>query len=125
MPDNRTLQELTPKQKKMIAIILEAPSISEGCRKARVSRQWFYESMKDDTFRAEFIRQRQAVVDEALHALKTATGEAINVLRELLKAEGESVRLKTAQTIVENVLKSVEIERLEKRVEELERNIKG
>lgn len=124
MPDDTILQELTPKQKKMIAIILEAPSISEGCKRAKVSRQWFYISMQDSTFKAEFVRQRQELVDLALHELKTSTSEAVSVLRELLRAEGESVRLRTAQAILENVLKSIEIENLEKRVEELERSLK-
>lgn len=124
MTANKDLQNLTEKQKKAIPLILEAPSISEGCRKAGISRVCFYEWLKDPVFKAAFARQRQELVDLALHELKTSASEAVGVLRGLLKAEGESIRLRTAQAILENVLKSIELENIEKRVEELERKLK-
>ena len=114
-------QNLTKKKLKAIALIIEAKNITAGVKKAGVSKTTFYEWLKDPEFKAEFVRQRQELIDLALNELKTSTSEAVNVLRELLKAEGESVRLRTAKTILENVLKSIEIENLEKRVEELER----
>ncbi len=119
-----TGQNLTRNQLKAIPLILEARSITEGVKKAGISKSTFYEWLKAPEFKTEFVRQRQELVGLALHELKTSTSEAVSVLRGLLKAEGESVRLRTAQAILENVLKSIEIENLEKRVEELERSIK-
>lgn len=119
-----SLQNLTKRQVRAIPLILEARSITEGVDKAGISKTTFYIWMKEPVFRAEFIRQRQEVVDNALHELKLAASEAVTVLRELLKAEGEGVRLRTAQTIIENVLKSIEIENIESRISELEKNLK-
>ncbi len=118
-----TVQNLTKNQLTAIPLILEAKTITEGVRNAGISKTTFYEWLKAPEFKAEFVRQRQVLVDLALHELKTSTSEAVGVLRELLKAEGESVRLRTAQAILENVLKSIEIENLEKRIDELERSI--
>ena len=112
---------LTTLQRKAIPIILASKTISEGVKKAGIKRETFYQWIRDPGFKAEFIQQRQEIIDLALHELKTSASEAVSVLRELLQAEGEGVRLRTAQAILENVLKSIEIENLEKRIEELER----
>lgn len=119
-----TGQNLTKNQLKAIPLILETKSIAEGVKKAGISKTTFYEWLKTPEFKAEFVRQRQELIDLALHELKTSASEAVSVLRELLKADAESVRLRTAQAILENVLKSIELENIEKRIEELERNLK-
>lgn len=117
-------QNLTKNQLKVIPLILETKSITEGVKKAGISKTTFYEWLKAPVFKAEFVRQRQELVDLALHELKTSASEAVKVLRELLKAEGEGVRLRTAQAILENVLKSIELENIEKRLETLERSLR-
>lgn len=121
---DKTGHNLTKNQLKAIPIILEARTITEGVKKAGISKATFYEWLKNHEFKAEFVRQRQEIVDHALHELKTSTGDAVNVLKELLKANAENVRLRTAQAILDNVLKSIEIENLEKRLTELERSLK-
>ncbi len=77
--------------------------------------------MRDPAFRDEFIGQRQELVDVALHELKTSASEAVTVLRELLKAESEGVRLRTALGILEHIGKFVELENIEARLSALER----
>jgi hypothetical protein len=121
---NGTVQNLTRNQLRAIPSILGSKSITGGVKKAGISKTTFYEWLKNPDFKAEFVRQRQELVDLALHGLKASTGEAVKVLRELLNAEGESVRLRTAQAILDNVLKSIEMENIEKRLEELERRLK-
>ncbi len=114
-------RNLTEKQLKAIPIILGAKSISEGIEKARVSRTTFYEWMKAPEFKAEFVRQRKEIVDLALHELKTAAGEAVAVLRKLLGARQEGVRLRTALGMLEHISKFIQLEDLEKRITDLER----
>lgn len=114
---------LTTRQRKAIPVILASRTITEGVTKAGVTRETFYQWIKDPEFKAEFTGQRQQIIDLALHELKTSTSEAVSVLRGLLKAEGESVRLRTAQAILENVFKSIEIENIEMRLEALEREV--
>ena len=126
---NPTEEKLTlsAKQKKAIPIILQASSISGGCLKAGISRDTFYVWLQIPTFKDEFIRQRTVVIDEALHSLKASLNEAVDTLKGLLYADGakgEGTRLKASIAIMENVLKAIELDDLEKRNEELERSLK-
>jgi len=115
---------LSTRQQRAIPIILASKTITAGVKKAGIKRETFYKWIREPAFKAAFTEQRQEIIELALHELKTSASEAVSVLRELLKAEGESVRLRTAQTILDNVLKSIELENIEKRVEELERSLK-
>ncbi|MCK9418870.1 MAG: hypothetical protein M0R70_05750 [Nitrospirae bacterium] len=119
-----TAQNLTEKQLKAIPLILGAKSISEGIGKAKISRTTFYEWMKAPEFKSEFVRQRQEIVEVALCELKTAAGEAVAVMRKLLTSRNEGIRLRTAQGMLEHILKSIQLEELEQRITELERRAK-
>lgn len=116
-------KDLSRRQLKAIPIILQAKNITEGANNAGITRQTFYEWYQHPEFRTEFTRQRQEVIDLALHELKTLTGEAVDVLRNLLKAEGEGVRLRTALGVLEHVGKFIELEDLEKRISDIERSL--
>lgn len=115
---------LTTRQRKAIPIILASKTITEGVEKAGIKRETFYKWNRTPEFKEAFREQRQEMIDLALHELKVSTSEAVGVLRALLSAEGESIRLRTAQAILDNILKSVEIENIEHRLDVLERSLK-
>lgn len=117
----RSSQVLSDKQTKIIVAILQSRTIAEGCRKAKISRETFYEWLKDETFKAEFEKQRREIIDLSLHELKTASREAVDVLRGLLISKKDGIRFRAATTIIENVIKSLELEDLNKRIEALEK----
>lgn len=119
---NPTLSE---KQLRTIPMILSCPTIVEGCKKARISRDTFYVWLKDEAFKREFDRQNRELIDEAFHSLKLAGSEAVEVLRRLLQAENETVRLRTATAIIESMTKFIELEDIETRLKELERRVKN
>jgi len=102
---------------------LQARSISEGAKKAGISKTTFYEWIKSPGYKAEFERQRQEIIDAALHELKLTAGEAVRALRELLKTPEDSVRLRTATAILDHIGKFVELENIEKRLIEIERRM--
>lgn len=118
--DERT-QNLTEKQLRTILIVLESKNISEGVQRAKVSRETFYSWMRNPVFKEEFIRQRKETVELALSALKTSAGEAVEVLRNLLRARHESVRLRTALGMLDHICKFIQVEDLDRRITELER----
>jgi len=111
---------LTEKQLKTITKILESKSIVEGVKSARISRTTFYEWLKDPNFKGELERQQREIVSMALRDLKLCTSEAVAVIRKLLKAENERVRLNAAMSIIDNVSKFMEYEEIERRLEVLE-----
>ena len=119
-----TEHNLTKNQLKAIPLILEARTITNGAKKAGISKTTFYEWLKNPRFKAELISQRQEIIELALHELKASASEAVTALRDLLKAEGETVRLRTALGILEHIGKFMELEQLEGRIEELERSLR-
>lgn len=121
---NITERNLTDKQKKTIPLVLGAKTIREGIEKARISPTTFYEWMKSPDFKGEFERQRKIIVEAALHDLKTSAGEAVAVLRKLLGARQEGIRLRTALGMLEHISKFIQLEELEQRITELERRQK-
>lgn len=114
---------LSEKQSRAIPVILSCSTIVEGCKKARIARDTFYGWMKDTGFRFEYERQSREIIDDAFRSLKLSGNEAVEVLRALLKAENENVRLRTATSIIESITKFIELEDIEARLKELERRV--
>jgi hypothetical protein len=111
---------LTAKQALVISKVLQSANTAAGIRAAGISKTLYYEWLKIPAFKAELERQQKEIITESFNSLKAATGEAVAVLRELLKSREESIRLRTAQTILENVLRALEIEEIECRIARLE-----
>ena len=81
------MEELTAKQKRVIPYLLGAPSLEEGCKRAHVSKAAVYGWLKDETFRLELKRQRDAVIERALDNLKANISKATGTLVKHLNSE--------------------------------------
>lgn len=122
-----TEKKLTGKQRKVIALVLAAPSISEGCRKAGISREMFYRWRAVPLFQEEWTRQQNEAIDGAIHTLKASLADAVTTLTALLKANGgmgEGTRLKASLAVLDSVFKVREIEEIEGRLSILEKELK-
>jgi putative insertion element HTH domain-containing protein len=117
MSDN---QRLTDRQLRVIPYLLASPSIEEACRRARINKSSVYEWLKDETFREELKRQRDAVSERALDSLKANIAKATKKLVEHLDSKRENISIRAAEDIIEFTQKAVEHEELEKRIEALE-----
>jgi hypothetical protein len=114
---------LSRKKARIIQDILSSRSIIEGCDKARISRSSFYKYMQEQAFKDEFERQRKAIINEGLHRLKVTMDQAVDVLIELLTSNNDGIRYRTAESMIDKVLKSTEMEDIENRLTEIERRI--
>lgn len=114
-------EELTDRQKKAIPHLISSPTLEEGRKKARVSKNALFIWLKKPAFKDELIKQRDIVITEALETLKANIGQAINVLVGLLETEKESLRRQVANDIINHVLKIVELQDMDKRLSEVER----
>ena len=73
MNDPKTL---TAKQARVIPYLLGAPSLEEGCKRARVSKVTVYDWLKQENFRQELKRQRDEMIERALNSLKANIAKA-------------------------------------------------
>jgi hypothetical protein len=111
---------LTDRQRRVIPHLLASPSTEEACRRARINKSTVYEWLRDETFRKELKRQRDAVIERALDSLKASIAKASETLVKHLESKRENISIRAAEGIIEFAQKALEHEELEKRIEALE-----
>ena len=111
---------LTDRQRRVIPHLLASPSTEEACRRARINKSTVYEWLRDETFRQELRRQRDAVIERALDSLKANIAKATETLVKHLDSTRENISIRAAEDIIEFAQKALEHEELEKRIEALE-----
>ena len=76
------------------------------------------------SFRDELTRQLDEFTADAIGQLKTAAGEAVQTLRDLLTSQSEHIRLRAALGIIDQINRAKELE-LTARLDEIEKQIEG
>ena len=114
---------LTARQTRVIPYLLDASSIEDGCKRARVSKVTVYAWLKQENFRQELKRQRDELIRGALDSLKANLSKATETLVKLLDSDSEPMQARAAEDIIEFGQKALEHEELEKRIEALEERL--
>ena len=100
--------KITQNQQKAIRAILEANSIEEAAKKAKISRSTIYNWFKDEHFKECLERERKALFEEGLSVLKGAAAKAAKTLIELLESKDRNTRRLVAKEIINFAIKAVE-----------------
>jgi hypothetical protein len=90
----------------------------------KISETTIYNWLQDETFKTEYRKLRREAVENSLAQIQHVTNEAVETLRRNLTCENPSVEVRTAQIILDNAVKAVELTDLAERVEKLEQSIK-
>ena len=117
---NEIKEELTQKQLMAIPILLSDPCIEKACKKANISKVSFYKWLNDETFRREYEKQRDSIIDNSITKLKTCFSLAIDELYNLLTSKNENIRIRAAEKIIEFNIEIAEVKALENRIQALE-----
>ncbi|MCX5705460.1 MAG: hypothetical protein NTZ92_05350 [Candidatus Omnitrophica bacterium] len=113
--------KLTTRQMLAISQIIASSSIEEASQRGKVSRGTLYKWLKDKNFKTELKRQRDEVIKSALDRLKAAITKAVEELIKLTDAQREEVRRLACNDIITHVLKSIELEDIDERLDKVER----
>ena len=113
--------KLSSRQKHAIPLVLAAHSVEEGCRSAGITKQTWYNWMRDQALSEAVCQCREGVVSEALDRLKTAVVFAVDGLAGLVEAEEKSIRLRACGQVLDYFMKARELEDMERRLSALER----
>ncbi len=116
-------KKLSGRQLRVIPYLLVSSSIEEGCKRAQVSKGAVYEWLKDESFRQELKRQRDAVIERGLDSLKANLTKATDTLVKHLDSKRENISIRAAESIIEFTQKALEREELERRIEALEERL--
>jgi len=103
--------------------MLAARTVEEGCRAAGVSKQCFYNWMKQEAFREEYRRRHSSFVSLAMETLKGNAVEAAERLSAMMSKEEGPLLRRICKDVIDINLKIREIEEIEARLERLEKQI--
>lgn len=109
----------TNKAKALIAL-LNTKSIREAAKASRLSEETLYRYLRDPDFLADYREARRRSVENAISSLQQSTTEAAETLIRNLHCENPAVEVRTAQIILENAIKGVELLDITERIERLE-----
>jgi len=120
MDGNGIKETLTDRQLRVIPHLLAAPSIEEGCKRARVGKATLYGWLKQEAFRRELGRRRKEIVELAIETLKANVTKAAQTLVKHLDSERENISIRAAERVIQFAQRAIEAEELEQRIQALE-----
>lgn len=109
----------------LVLFLATGLTVEAATRKAHVSPRTVHRRLADPDFRRRVTEARADMVQRALGKLADGSTEAVETLRQLLKAEAENVRLGAARSILELGNRLRESVDLEQRLAILEQRHKG
>ena len=112
---------LNSKQKKFIPEYLKTGNVKATCKQLKIDESTYYKWRDGTDFTAELRKQEDKLYNQSLDKLRTALPDAIDTLKNLLKDDAASIRLRSACAIIDNTFKLVETKELKERVEILEK----
>jgi uncharacterized protein YggE len=113
---------ITIKQEKAIVSLLNEATTKRAAKAAGVSEVTLWRWLQDKSFRAFYMEARRLAVQRAIARTQTATSEAVETLREVMKTAvaNPSARVAAAKAIFDFAMKRIELEDHERRLAEIE-----
>ncbi len=112
---------LTRAQARALPILLGSPTVAEGCRRAGISRDRFYDWMKLPAFKIEYERQSRILTQNTLDELRLLGQVGVMALGASLTSSNESIRLSAANRVLDHLSKLQERDDHETRLARLEK----
>ena len=109
-------------EEKIIAALLEAPSVTEAARRCGISERTFWRYLKRDDFRQRYESAKRQILEHAMNRLQTSMGEAVETLREIARDADNppAARVAAARAVLEFGLRALETGELAERLSRLE-----
>jgi len=115
--------KLTDRQLKAIPHIVNSPTYTEGCKKAKINKTTLYKWLKEPEFKAELDRQRNEITAEAFGVLSQGLTKAVETLTGLLDTQDNRLKRLVCNDIIEHIIQHNEIEAINKRLTAIEQRL--
>lgn len=113
-------EKLSRRREQAVAALLSEPTVALAAGKAGISEATLARWLQRPEFQCAFRAARRQVVETAVAGLQSACREAVETLRRNLQAGSESVQVRSAQLILENATRGIELIDIAERLERLE-----
>lgn len=114
------MDSLTPKQIKLIALLLAGESHVSAAQQVGINDRTVSRWQNDPAFKAELDRQRRQLAQQALASLQGLADRAVARLGRLIDSQSESVALRACQFVLEQAREHIELHDLAERITDLE-----
>ena len=111
---------MSHKQEQAIAALLSEATVASAAEKARVAEVTLYRWLKLPDFVAAYREAGREVVEKAIAQLQQSSWAASTTLVRLLGSGSDAIRLRAAQTILDQANKGLEMIDFEERLAALE-----
>jgi len=114
--------ELSPKQTRAIATLLVAKDVQSAAKDAGVGERTLHTWLGDPNFRAALKEAEAQAIELSVRMLAGAAQNAIGVIVSIMRDEytRDALRLRAAQTVLDQMVKLKQVADLEERVAILE-----
>jgi len=118
--------KFTRKNEEAIAALLTQRSLEDAAKTAGIGTQTLLRWLKLPEFQAAYREARRQAVQQAVARLQQATGAAAITVLKLMTDPNvpAAVKLRAAECVFAHAIKGIELEDIETRLTELERNAK-
>lgn len=120
MNENETQKKLTPAQRLTIEKLLTCGDVQDAATAANVARSSVYRWMKEPVFLAELRTAESAAIAGLSRSLAGLGALAASALRDGLSDPKMTIRLRSAEVVIGNLLKLRELVDIETRIAALE-----
>lgn len=117
--------DLNIRQDRFLKALLETATIEAACKMAGINKTTGYKYLKDATFLAEYRKIRRESMQQVTARLQRTSEEAVSVLHEIMLDSDNSpnARVQAAKNTLDIAYKSLELDDVQARIEQLERNL--
>ncbi len=115
----------TTNKEKALTALLESSSIADAAKRCALSQETLYRYLRESEFVSDYRNARRQVVENSITQLQQASGEAVEALRRNLSCANPSAEIRSAQIILDNALKGVELVDILERLEQIENAVEA
>ena len=111
---------ISERQRAAMPYLMMAPSVSEGARRAGVSRATIHRWLEEPKFKAALDKERGEVMDYVLSSVERLAADSLIVIGKAMQSNNLAMQLRASRMALEYCHKFSDTERLNERVEKLE-----
>jgi DNA-binding MurR/RpiR family transcriptional regulator len=113
------------KREQAVAALLAHSTIGEAAGAVGVSEVTMWRWLQEEEFQTAYREAKKQIVQQAVTRIQQVTGEAVDTLREIMldPKKPATSRVTAARTILNMAVKAVELDDLERRIEEIEKEV--
>lgn len=117
--------ELNIRQDRFLKALLETATIEAACKMAGINKTTGYKYLKDPVFMLEYRKIRRESMQQVTARLQKVSEEAVTVLQEIMLNSDNSpnARVQAAKNTLDIAYRSLELDDIQERLEQIEENI--